>query len=184
MIVALGLPSRRGGSVTLADADPLPCLDFGDWRVAFPPRGQHSFLPSHALTMPQDSPPDEDESGIWLARAESGASLAVPVRIRVLRNGLPVVALAALHHGDRLEFAGHRVGFHEVRRTHVAAGSRLVDTRCSQCHTPLGAGTAVVACPLCGGVYHDDCWHYLADRRCYSRSCNFSPGPVEPEPWE
>jgi len=163
----------------MAQDIPLPSLDFGEWRVAFPPRGHHAFLPSRSLVGTLSDDPPANESGLWLARAESGASLVIPAQLRVLRSGLPIVGLATLHHGERLDFAGHAVWFKEVRRAQVEPGGALVNVNCPQCHSPLEEGVKVICCPLCSSPYHDDCWNYIADKRCYSRSCHFSPALLD-----
>lgn len=154
-----------------------PRLDFDDWSVAFPERG-HLFLPLTDLRSAVSLAPPAKEDGLWLIRAESGVAVIVPGAVKVLRNGAPVVGLAVLHHGERIELAGHAARFHEIQRITVEADSRLLGRRCPQCHITLEKGVEVFRCPLCGEGYCDDCWKDLSGKRCCSRNCRFSPGPV------
>lgn len=160
------------------ESRPVPRLDFGGWCVPFPDRGSYEFLASDDLAATRKDPPAQQESGVWLGRAESGVSVLMPVRLEVRRSGLRPVCVAVLHHGDELYMAGHSVWYHEVRRTALPAGSRHVGGRCGQCRTRLAEGAQVVQCPLCRALYCSDCWDFLIGRKCYSRGCNYSPCAV------
>ena len=157
------------------DSLPIPRLDFGEWVVPFPDRGHYVFLPSGSLRRAQREGPADQESGVWLGRAESGVSVLLPVRLEVHRGAVKPVFLAVLHQGDELYFAGHTVRFHEVQKVILAADSRLVGRKCQQCRIRLAAGSGVMQCPLCAAAYCDDCWEFLKRGRCYSRGCSYSP---------
>ncbi|MFE6745302.1 RING finger protein [Kitasatospora purpeofusca] len=163
------------------DSLPIPRLDFGEWVVPFPDRGHYVFLPSDSLRHARSEPPTAQESGVWLGRTESGASVLLPLRLEVVRGSVKPVFLAVLHQGDELYFAGHTVVFHEVQHTLLATKSRLVGSKCQQCRKRLAAGDSVVQCPLCGGLYCDDCWKFLDRDRCYSRGCSYSPSDPDKE---
>lgn len=167
-----------------AQHTPLPCLDFGDWHVRFPDRGQYAFLPSDDLKQTRSAPPSAEEVGLWLGRTESGISVIVPMHLDVWRGGVAAVALAVLHHDDQLRIAGHDVRFYEIGAVELEATSRLVGEHCPQCRTRLAKGTIVVQCPLCRSPYCQDCWEYLTNKRCYSRSCTYSPVPPCPRKGE
>jgi LSD1 subclass zinc finger protein len=157
---------------------PVPRLDFGGWYVAFPERGSYEFLASDDLRATRAEPPGEDESGVWIGRAESGICVLMPVRLEVRRSGLRPVGLAVLHHGDEVYLAGHSVKYHEVQPTVLVGTSRQVGGRCVQCRTRLTEGAEIIRCPLCHVPYCIDCWDFLIGRKCYSRGCNYSPCEV------
>jgi hypothetical protein len=163
------------GSVVKA----VPRLDFGDWFVAFPTKGRYEFLPSDSLQRTRAEP--EEASGLWLGRTESGVSVVLPVKLAFRREGLRAVTLAVLHHGDLLTFAGHEVRFHETQRVRLGELASTAKYRCLQCRTRFESGGLVVQCPLCTGLYCDDCWTYLERRRCYSRGCRYSPVSLDAE---
>ncbi|WP_412543197.1 RING finger protein [Longispora sp. K20-0274] len=154
---------------------PVPRLDFGDWYVTFPQRGRYIFLPADQLREAREEPPGQNECGLWLGRAESGLSVIIPVRLAVLRGGLPTVVFAVLHHGDQLRLAGYDVDFHEVRSVRVGESSRLIGQECQQCRAEIVRSADIVQCPLCQAAYCSDCWDFLANKRCYSRACNYAP---------
>ena len=156
----------------------VPQLDFGAWSVPFPQRGHYLFLPVDDLKNARSEPPSERESGVWLGRVESGVCVIIPIRLDVQREGVETILFGVLHEGDQIRLAGHDVRFREVRTINLRANARLVGELCIQCRTRLVRGARIVQCPLCLAPYCDDCWSYLINRRCYSRSCNYSP--VEP----
>jgi hypothetical protein len=158
---------------------PVPRLDFGDWYLAFPDRGNHVFLPASDLrkTVAQES--TTTEAGLWLMRAESGVAVILPGSVSLVREGLPVIGVAVLHQGDRVEVAGQTATFQEVQYTKLGQGNRLVGRKCQHCHVPHEEGESPVRCPLCGEGYHHDCWLELSGKRCATRNCPFSPGEVD-----
>ena len=157
----------------------VPRLDFGDWHVPFPNRGHYVFLSVRDLQRPLPQPPPDQESGAWLGRVESGACVILPVRLDVQREGVKTVIFAVLHQGERLRFAGHDVLFQELRVVTLKANARMLGQACNQCRVTLVRGARIVQCPLCRAAYCDDCWAFLANRRCYSRSCSYSPISLE-----
>jgi hypothetical protein len=153
----------------------LPVLDFSSWTVPFPERGARAFLPSAHLTEVMADDPAPGTPGLWLLRAASGVGVVMPVDIEVVRGGSPVVGLAVLHHGERIEFANRLARYYEVQRIILEPGSRLIGRKCPLCHVPLRAGQLLIRCPLCGEGYCADCWEQLSGSRCCSRNCQFSP---------
>jgi hypothetical protein len=138
----------------------------------------HAFLASRDLRTPRTEDPPASEPGVWLLRPASGVGVIIPVGVDLIRNGVPVVGLAVLHHGEKLEFADRLARFREIQQVILGPGSRLIGRRCPLCHVPLREKQTVIRCPLCGEGYCIDCWEQLTDARCCSRNCQFSPGPV------
>jgi hypothetical protein len=155
----------------------FPRLDFEEGSVTFPERGRHGFLVLTDLGRLQPGASGLQE-GVWLFRAESGACGIIPGLTRILREGVRVSGLAVLHHGEQLDIAGRKARFCELGKITLAADSHLLGRSCPYCHDPLAEGREVYRCPLCGEAYCLDCWAELSDKRCYSRNCRFSPGPV------
>lgn len=159
----------------------VPVLDFGSWVIPFPDRGLYAFLSSEDLQTLRSAEPAATEPGMWLLRPASGVGVIIPVDVAIARDGVPVVDLAVLHHGEVLEFADHQATFREVQKIVIAAGSRLAGRKCPLCHGLLAEGQDAVRCPLCGEGYCTDCWAQLSGSRCCSRDCRFSPGAIATE---
>lgn len=153
----------------------MPRLDFGDWYVLFPVKGHHEFLSADSLRETRPHVPDSCPPGLWMSRTESGICVVLPVKLEFRRESLRPVHIAVLHHGDNLHFAGHDVRFYEIQRARLGLTVQSAKHRCLQCRTRLVSGDIVVQCPLCNGLYCDDCWAFLELRRCYSRGCRYSP---------
>jgi hypothetical protein len=157
----------------------LPNLDFGTWVVPFPERGHHVFLGSDDLHTPREAGIGEVGHGIWLMRTDSGAGVIIPSEAEVVRDGVPVVGFAVLHHGEHIEFASHLARFAEVQRVVIEQGSRLDGRKCPHCLVMHEAGEEVIRCPFCGEGYCLDCWEALIGARCCSRSCPLAPGRLD-----
>jgi hypothetical protein len=164
--------------MTITAGTASPCLDFGEWTVAFPNKGQHAFLTEGDLRTILEAPPPEQREGVWLFRAESGVCGIVPVLVTVSRDGVGVVGLAVLHHGQNVDIGGSRATFHEVQRITLSADSRLHGRKCPYCHDVLETPASVLRCPLCGEAYHESCWKELIGKHCCSRACRFAPDSI------
>lgn len=102
---------------------------------------------------------------LWLVYPEPGSRLQVdgervPV-LKILREGMD------LGLGEEI-----RLTFREVVREEVSVELResLDGKDCPYCRTRFEAGDAVVHCPGCGTLQHDECWEDYQDR------CSGPPG--------
>jgi hypothetical protein len=158
-----------------------PQLRFASGSVPFPERGHHHFLPASDLLHAQAEASLEGRPGVWMLRTESGLCSLVPVGVGLACGNQPVIGLVILHHGQwvEIEGKGEKARFLEIRHLTLNAGDHRLGRQCSFCHDRHAVGKSVYCCPLCGEAYCEDCWRELAGRRCCSRSCQFSPGPVD-----